>query len=158
MPCYTEFAMQITFQPLDKALSALQTANRVWHRFEAGGDVELTETARSGTIQNFEVAYEQSWKLLKRWMEHYLGVQDGEVTQRRQLFRLAGKHGLIDDVEQWWGFHEARNKTSHVYNEQVARDVALVASSFIAPCEVLIATLKTRTDTSDQVGPEASGG
>ena len=90
-------------------------------------------------------------------MEHYLSVQDGEVTQRRQLFRVAGKHGLIDNVEQWWGFHEARNKTSHVYQEQVARDVAIIASSFIAPCSALIATLKSHTDSSDQANNETKG-
>lgn len=139
--------MEISFNQLEKALSALQTADKIWHRFERGSDIELTETARSGTIQNFEVAYEQSWKLLKRWMEHYLSVQDSEITQRRQLFRIAGKNGLIDNVDQWWSFHEARNKTSHVYQEQVAKDVAEVASSFIAPCSLLIATLKVRSDT-----------
>lgn len=138
--------MEISFNQLEKSLSALKTADKIWHRFERGSDVELTETARSGTIQNFEVAYEQSWKLLKRWMEHYLSVQDSEVTQRRQLFRIAGKHGLIDNVDQWWSFHEARNKTSHVYQEQVAKDVAQVASSFIEPCSVLIATLKGRSN------------
>ena len=141
--------MSIYLHQLEKALLALQIANKVWHRFTPGNDDELTQTARSGTIQNFEVAYEQSWKLLKRWMEHYLSVQDSKVTQRRQLFRMAGKHGLIDDVEQWWRFHEARNKTSHVYEEQVAKDVALVASSFIVPCGALIAMLKARSDLPD---------
>ena len=139
--------MQISFGQLEKALSALQTADKIWRRFEQGSDVELIETARSGTIQNFEVAYEQSWKLLKRWLEHYLGVQDSEVTQRRQLFRLAGKHGLIENVDQWWNFHEARNKTSHVYQEQVAKDVALIARSFIEPCGELIARLKVRSES-----------
>jgi len=143
--------MKISFNQLEKALSALQTADKIWHRYQPGNDIELTETARSGTIQNFEVAYEQSWKLVKRWMEHYLSVQDGEVTQRRQLFRVAGKHGLIVNVEQWWGFHEARNKTSHVYQEQVAKEVAMIASSFITPCGALIATLKARSDFSDQI-------
>ena len=142
--------MEISFNQLEKSLSALKTADKIWHRFERGSDVELTETARSGTIQNFEVAYEQSWKLLKRWMEHYLSVQDSEVTQRRQLFRIVGKHGLIDSVEQWWSFHEARNKTSHVYQEQVAKDVAEVASSFIAPCTALIDTLKARSDLPNE--------
>ena len=141
--------MSVSLHQLEKALSALQTANKIWHRSELGNDIELTETARSGTIQNFEVAYEQSWKLLKRWMEYYLSVQDSEVTQRRQLFRIAAKHGLIDDVEQWWRFHEARNKTSHVYEEQVAKDVALVARSFIEPCGALIAMLKARSDLPD---------
>ena len=82
-------------------------------------------------------------------MEHYLSVQDSEVTQRRQLFRIEGKHGSIDDVEQWWSFHEARNKTSHVYQEQVAKDVTMIASSFIVPFSVLIATLEAQSDLFD---------
>ena len=138
--------MDLSFGQLEKALSARQTADKIWRRYEHTADIELKETARSGTIQNFEVASEQSWKLLKRWMEHHLGVQDGEVTQRRQLFRLAGKNGLIQDVDQWWGFHEARNKTSHVYQEQAAIDVARIARSFIAPCGELLAALKARSE------------
>lgn len=29
---------------------------------------ELQQTVRSGVMQNFEVAYELSWKLIKRWL------------------------------------------------------------------------------------------
>ena len=66
--------MDLSFGQLEKALSARQTADKICRRYEHTADIELIETARSGTIQNFKVAYEQSWKLLKRWMEYHLGA------------------------------------------------------------------------------------
>ena len=66
--------MDLSFGQLEKALSARQTADKIWRRYEHTADIELKETARSGTIQNFEVAYEQSLKLLKRWVEYHLGA------------------------------------------------------------------------------------
>ena len=60
---------------------------------------------RSGVIQNFEVTYELSWKLMARWLNTYVspGVADG-VT-RRQLFRLAAENRLIPDVDLWMQHH-----------------------------------------------------
>ena len=66
--------MDLSFGQLEKALSARQTADEIWCRYEHTADIELIETARSGKIQNFEVAYEQSLKLLKRWVEYHLGA------------------------------------------------------------------------------------
>ena len=50
--------MDLSFGQLEKALSARQTADKICRRYEHTADIELKETARSGTIQNFEVAYE----------------------------------------------------------------------------------------------------
>ena len=140
--------MQITLGQLEKALLALQKAIAIWDRVRAGTDVDLTDTTRSGVIQNFEVAYEQSWKTLRRWMMHYQGVSDSEIMQRRQLYRLAAKNGLLDDVEAWWGFHEARNRTSHTYNPAIALEVADTARVFAPLCAQLIETLKAQSDDS----------
>jgi len=30
---------------------------------------DMQDTLRAGVIQNFEVAYEQSWKMLQRWIK-----------------------------------------------------------------------------------------
>ena len=78
---------------------------------------------RSGVIQNFEVTYELSWKLMARWLNTYVspGVADG-VT-RRQLFRLAAENRLISDVDLWMQHHEARNATTHIYDEANAMQV-----------------------------------
>jgi hypothetical protein len=75
----------VTLSQLEKAHNALQRSVAIWDRVAKQDDKDLTDTTRSGVVQNFEVAYEQSWKVLRRWMMHYLGVTDTEITQRRQL-------------------------------------------------------------------------
>jgi nucleotidyltransferase substrate binding protein (TIGR01987 family) len=135
----------VTLSQLEKAHNALQRSVAIWDRVAKQDDKDLTDTTRSGVVQNFEVAYEQSWKVLRRWMMHYLGVTDTEITQRRQLYRLAAKFGLINDVEAWWDFHEARNLTSHTYSETIALQVAAVARQFEPACSELIEKLKARS-------------
>ncbi len=142
--------MQISLNQLEKSLLALQKAQVIWLRCSQGTDADLTEIARSGLIQNFEVAYEQSWKLLKRWMVHYGGIAESEIAFRRHLFRLAAKNGLIDDMQAWWNFNEARNKSSHTYQEAVAIEVCQAAQGFIPACGQLLALLKSHMDDNHE--------
>ena len=76
--------MTVMLSQLEKAHASLRRSIAVFDRVSGGQDIDLIETTRLGVVQNFEVAYEQSWKVLRRWMMHYLGVSDAEITQRRQ--------------------------------------------------------------------------
>lgn len=91
------------------------------------------------------MAYEQSWKVLRRWMMHYLGTQESDIMQRRQLYRLAAKHGLLNDVEGWWDLSDARNMTSHTYSPPIAHEVAAKARLFDVACGHLINHLKAQS-------------
>lgn len=137
--------MSVSLNQLEKAHAALQRSIAVHDRVLLGTDVDLQDTTRSGVIQNFEVVYEQSWKVLRRWMMHYLGIQESDIMQRRQLYRVAAKHGLLDDVEAWWDFHEARNMTSHTYSPPIALEVASKARLFDTACGQLISQLKAQS-------------
>ena len=143
--CKYTSAMTVSLTQLEKAHASLQRAIAVHDRVMQGTDIDLQETTRSGVIQNFEVVYEQSWKVLRRWMMHYLGIQESDIMQRRQLYRLAAKHGLLNDVEAWWDFHEARNMTSHTYSPPIALEVAAKARLFDAACSQLIAQLRAQS-------------
>ena len=83
--------MSISLNQFEKAHAAKQRAIALYDRVLPGSDTDLIEATRSGVIQNFEVVYEQSWKVLRRWMMHYLSVQDSGIMQRRQLYRLAAQ-------------------------------------------------------------------
>jgi len=100
----------------------------------------------AGAIQNFKFTYELCWKFLKRWMENNISSESVEGITRRQLFRLAVESRLIDDVERWMIFHRARNQTSHVYDEEVARDVYQSATEFLPAAKALLAALEARND------------
>ena len=136
--------MRVLLTQLEKSHASLQRSIAVFERVSLGADTDLIDTTRAGVIQNFEVTYEQSWKVLRRWMMQNLSIPDSELTQRRQLYRLAAKHTLINDVEAWWDFHAARNMTSHTYNQAIALEVAAAARKFDIACAQLINGLKTR--------------
>jgi anion-transporting ArsA/GET3 family ATPase len=170
--CKYTSAMTVSLNQLEKAHAALQRAIAVYDRVMQGADIDLQETTRSGVIQNFEVVYEQSWKVLRRWellgsdtnfavvhrttpsgraeSSANLGSdpknsQESDIMQRRQLYRLAAKHGLLNDVEAWWEFHEARNMSSHTYSPPIALEVAAKARLFDTACGQLITQLRAQS-------------
>ena len=81
---------------------------------------DVREAVKAGVIQNFEVAYEQSWKMIRRWLESNPVTGDVSGASMRQVYRLAAKAGMIDDVDLWMKFHQARNQTSDTYNVKTA--------------------------------------
>jgi nucleotidyltransferase substrate binding protein (TIGR01987 family) len=101
---------------------------------------------KAGAVQNFEFTYELCWKFMKRWLEHNLGAAYVDGAPRRELFRLAAEHRLIDDPQKWMDYHRARNLTSHTYNEETAEDVFAVASGFAAAAKDLLSRLESRND------------
>ncbi len=141
-------AGMLDLSPLQSALGALSRALSVtgdaarWKHF----DPETQEALKAGVIQNFEVTYEQSWKMLRRWLSVNPVAGDVDGVPMRQLYRVAAKAGLIDDVEGWMDFHQARNQTSHAYNRAVAQAVFDIAPVFFRQAKGLLATLEARND------------
>jgi len=72
------------------------------------------------------------------------GVSDAAFRTKRDLFREAGAAGLIGDPELWFGFLEARNATSHIYNAAVAVRVYRQALAFAGEMESLLSELRRR--------------
>ncbi len=101
---------------------------------------------RSGVIQNFEVTYELSWKLMARWLNTYIGAGIADGVTRRQLFRLAAENRLILDVNLWVQHHEARNATSHIYNEEKALLVYRATREVAHDAQLLLEALEARND------------
>jgi nucleotidyltransferase substrate binding protein (TIGR01987 family) len=124
-----------------RALSVTGDAGR-WQQFDAA----TQEALRAGVIQSFEVAYEQSWKMMRRWLMVNPVAGDVDGVPMRQLFRMAARAGLIDDVDTWMTFHAARNQTSHTYNRAVAQAVFEQAPAFAARAQALLQQLGSRND------------
>lgn len=106
----------------------------------------MQDTVKSGVIQHFEVAYEQCWKAMKRWLENNVNPESVDGVTRRELFRLAAESQLIKDVEQWMTFHKGRNETSHTYDAATAEDVFAIAASFAPEAERFLETIVGRND------------
>ncbi len=103
-------------------------------------------TVQAGVIQSFEFTYELAWKFMKRWLEHNLGSTYVDGVTRKQLFRLAAEHHLIDDVEAWFEYHNARNKTSHTYNHVTALEIYDITHGFLDDVQLLQKNLEEKND------------
>jgi len=139
--------MSLVLTSFAKAIESLERS------IGAYGDAErlqlsdtITESIRSGVIQNFEVCYEQAWKMMKRWLEANVGSTYVDGVTRRELFRLAAENRLITDVELWMDFHSSRNETSHTYDQTTANEVFADAKPFLTEVKVLFDAIYSRND------------
>ena len=89
-----------------------------------------------GIIQRFEFTFEQSWKVMKLYLEDQ-GILD-EAVAPRSTIRCAFKHKLISDGDIWIEMMLDRNRTSHMYDETTALSIVkLVKEKYIFELEKL---------------------
>lgn len=126
---------------LDRSLQATEFSSE----FETFNPL-VQETLRAGVVQNFEVAYEQCWKMMKRWIETNVSTEAVDGVTRRELFRQAAEQKLLADVDEWMSFHQTRNLTSHTYDVETANDAYHDAVSFLPLAKALFARLEANND------------
>ncbi|MFO8071833.1 MAG: HI0074 family nucleotidyltransferase substrate-binding subunit [Polyangia bacterium] len=141
--------MALELGSLRRAVDTLSRALDTERSFAdaAAKDKGLSETLRAGVIQSFEVAYEQCWKMIQRWLRANRTPEAADNPRtRKELFRSAAREGLVRDPVEWFRFGEARNVTSHIYDEDKAAEVHGVAAEFAAEARFLLEQLEARND------------
>ena len=93
--------------------------------------------ARDGVIQRFEMTIDLSKAILIR----YLLVLYEVTASKKDVFREAAKAGLVADAEIWIGYVNARNKTSHNYDSEIADNIFKNIAPFIRDMHHLIQRL-----------------
>ncbi len=78
---------------------------------------ENFEFFRDSVIQRFEYTIEQAWKLLKHVLleEEWLDCNSPKGTIKEGF-----QNGYITNIDIWFAMIEARNMTSHTYEEENA--------------------------------------
>ena len=99
-----------------------------------------TDLLRAGCIQYFEFTFELAWKAIKAVAESE-GVQ--ECVSPKNALKHAFARGWINDEPVWLEMMAARNRMSHVYNAEQARDVYDVLPTFLGPLRQLADRLAT---------------
>ncbi|MBF0550506.1 MAG: nucleotidyltransferase substrate binding protein [Deltaproteobacteria bacterium] len=140
--------MALDLSNLRKAILALDRSLTIAH---SGGESmmseDLRDTIRAGVIQNFEVAYEQCWKYIQRWIHDNRSPEEANHPRtRKELFRMAARSELIADPSPWFGYGDARNLTSRTYDEHHALTVFEAAERFIGDARDLLHRLDDRND------------
>ncbi len=95
------------YRQLDEAVALSQTR-------------ALSELEKQGVIQAFEYNYELAWNVIR---DYFRWQGNSGITGSRDAIREAFANGLIDEGEQWMQMLKDRNRTSHTYNEETAREM-----------------------------------
>jgi nucleotidyltransferase substrate binding protein (TIGR01987 family) len=115
----------------------LQSFQKAFGQLRAAADLAqqrtLTDLEQQGLIQAFEFTHELAWNTLKDFLESR-GVSG--IYGSKDATREAFARGLIADGEAWMAMIQARNRSSHTYNEKTAHEIAVaILSSFVGEFE-----------------------
>ena len=112
------------FNNYKKALAALERS------VVAAKERKLNEMEEQGLVKGFEFTFELSWKLLKDYLESK-GFKDFHGS--KDTFKLAFQESLISEGEIWMEMIDNRNRSSHTYEESIARQIiSLVISKYFS--------------------------
>ena len=115
----------LAYQKLTKAFERLVEAVK-----KASDDLDV-----DGTIHRFKVAVMTLLDFLKIYLE-YNGV---DCFSPRNCIKKAFKHGLISDDEIILDMLEDRNLSSHVYSEEMAKEIFdRIKNAYIPALEAII--------------------
>lgn len=104
-------------ETLEDSLESLRNA---LDRFgEALAHPEPDEIVMDGTIQRFEFTFELFWKTLRRFLQEE-GI---DTASPKNTLRHAYRRGLLDRETLWLDMLKDRNRSSHVYNAEMAREI-----------------------------------
>lgn len=78
------------------------------------------DSVRDGVIQRFEFCAELAWKTLR---EYLLDQGYAEINSPKAVLKQAFSDGILDHEEGWLHLLDARNQTSHIYDEATAATV-----------------------------------
>ena len=140
--------MKLDLSSLSKAVETLEkTLNVAEKSSTAGLDADTQNAIKAGVIQNFEFTYELCWKFMRRWLNENANVEEAEYPRtRKELFRLAARFGLIDNPLSWFSYGDARNLTSHTYDEDKAQTVYETAVDFLEDATDFLKRLQEHND------------
>jgi nucleotidyltransferase substrate binding protein (TIGR01987 family) len=130
----------VDIEPLAKAVFRLREGLQRHQR-------EVTDDQlRDGLIQRFEYTYELCHRLLRRFIrETSASPDDVDRMAFQDLIRTANQQNLLlGDWPAWHRHRDLRARTSDVYREETAQQVAAAIPAFLAEAEYLRDQLQAR--------------
>ncbi len=127
--------MSVSVQELSKAIVSLEEVIQLYNQAKA--DSAERKAFRDACIQRFEFSVELSWKVSVK-------VMGLTTTAAKIAVREMARNELISDPQVWFDFIEARNQTSHSYDEDVAKKIFEVVKKFPAEARLLLQKLTAK--------------
>ena len=106
--------VSLSIVELSKAIKSLDEALQLYSKSTKGSQEQ--NAFRDACIQRFEYCIELSWKTSMK-------ILGSTTAAAKPAVREMARNNLIADSVQWLEFIEARNNTSHSYDEDIAKKV-----------------------------------
>ncbi len=139
--------MSINTDFLVKCIDALDTAyTQLDTRYL---DAVMYDIFRAACVKEFELALEQSGKLLKKRLRPYFASnREADRLNFKDYFRHAANHGLIsaEACERWLQYRDNRNSTAHDYGERFAEATLKLLPTFIVDATELVRVIAEAED------------
>jgi nucleotidyltransferase substrate binding protein (TIGR01987 family) len=131
---------ELDFSSLGKAIAQLRIG------IDTLNSAPDDQLYRDGAIQRFELTYSLCQRMLLRFLERDSpNPEEIEQMTFAALIRTGSERGLLrSGWDEWRLFREARNATSHTYNQAKAEEVLRVVPNFLAEAEFLYEQLQQR--------------
>jgi len=100
-------------------LLALDKLERAYKSLNEAVNSAKNKLERDGTVKRFEFTFELLWKTIKIVLDYY-GV---DCNSPRICIKEAFRNKIIDDDEIFLDMLEDRNKSSHIYSEEVTDEI-----------------------------------
>lgn len=78
----------------------------------------------SGLLSKYKLCFDLSWKLMKDIMVDAWAIDDFPKGSPCEVISRAFYNGLIKDDEIWLAMLRLRNELSHIYEVELAKDLA----------------------------------
>lgn len=123
MPTTPDVRWRQRFQSFGKAFAQLLAAA------DLAKQRKLSELEQQGLIQAFKFTHELAWNTLKDFLESRGAAN---LYGSKDATREAFAKGLISNGDEWMAMIQARNRSSHTYNEKTAQEMAsAILASFV---------------------------
>ena len=126
---------ELNLDPLENALRQLEIGLKETQ-------ANLTELNRDGVIQRFEYCMDLSWKSIQRYLKVIAQIDEAKIRTKKDLFREAARLKFIQDAERWIEHYDARNDTSHGYDQRTAIMIFERVSMFLPDAKALLESLR----------------
>jgi len=123
----------------DELKYSLKNLNKAIKRLDEGVKQVKDNLDRDGVIQRFEFTFELMWKALRLFL-----LEEGIITKSpKESLKEAFKFGLIKDEDVFLDMLEDRNRTSHIYSEEVSRQIFnRIKRDYLNPIKGITSELK----------------
>ena len=129
----------IDYSKLKKSLLhlELQYANYLDSKNQTNLSVLNKEAIVESCIQRFEICYDCTWKLVKRYLIEALGVPE-VPNSPKPVFRLANENKLLAGaIEAWLEYADTRTNTAHDYDGDKAQQCIARLEGFLKDAQAL---------------------